>query len=84
MNPWWWVLIGLATWLVAGIAAALLTGRVLWRRSQALLARDQEEKPGQAQKAGAVRLVAWIRQAPERKRRERLASQGSPAGHDQG
>jgi hypothetical protein len=84
MNPWWWVPIGLATWLVAGVAAALVAGQVLWRRSQALLAADQEEKPGQPQKTSAARLVVWMLQAPERRRRERLASQGSAAGPDKG
>jgi len=80
MNPWGWVLIGLAIWLVAGVAAALVAGRVLWRRSQAVLAGGQEEKPGRSQKASGARLVVWFLQAPERRRRERLASQGSNGG----
>lgn len=79
MNPWWWALIGVGAWLVAGIATALVAGRILWRRSQALAAPDQRE-PGQPPKNAAVRLVAWILKAPERKHQERLTRHGPFGG----
>ena len=60
MNAWWWVLIGLAAWLVVAAAAGLVTGRVLWRRAQALEAEDQ-------------RVVARILRASTRRRHERRA-----------
>jgi hypothetical protein len=74
MNPWWWVLIGLSAWLVAGAAAALAVGRVLWRRSEALVAPDPSVpgNPGQPAKTAGVRLW-WVLQANKRRRQERLA-----------
>jgi Kef-type K+ transport system membrane component KefB len=35
VNPWWWVLIGLAAWFLVAILAGLLIGPVLRRSSQA-------------------------------------------------
>jgi hypothetical protein len=40
MNPWWWIPIGLAIWLVAGLLLGLLIGPVLRRSSEAMEALD--------------------------------------------
>ena len=42
MNPWWWVLIGLAAWFLVSIVAALCIGPVLRLSSQAREPLDQE------------------------------------------
>ena len=45
MNPWWWVLIGLAAWFLVAIVVSLLIGPVLRRSSQAreILGQEPEE-----------------------------------------
>ena len=45
MNPWWWVLIGLAAWFLVAIVVGLLIGPVLRRSSQARESLRQE--PGE-------------------------------------
>ncbi len=72
------MVIGLAAWLVAGAAAALVAGRVLWRRSQAV-EPDQPavETPGQPRQAPPVRLW-WVLRVHRRRRQERLARQVPP------
>ena len=42
MNPWWWVLIGLAAWFLVAIGVGMLIGPVLRRSSQARDPFDQE------------------------------------------
>lgn len=42
MDPWWWVLIGLAAWILISIVVALLLGPVLRRSSQAREALDKQ------------------------------------------
>ena len=42
MNPWWWVLIGLAAWFLVAIVASLLIGPILRRSSQARESRHQD------------------------------------------
>lgn len=42
MNPWWWVLIGLAAWFLVAIVVGLLIGPVLRRSSQARESLRQE------------------------------------------
>jgi hypothetical protein len=34
VNPWWWVLIGLAAWFLVAIVVALLIGPVLKRSAR--------------------------------------------------
>ena len=69
MNAWWWVLIGLAAWLVVGAVAGLVAARVLWRRAQALEAEDQ-------------RVVARVLRASARRRHQRPAKHEPSARRD--
>lgn len=71
MNPLWWVPIGLAAWFVVGATAALVAGRVLWRRAAAAEAEDQ-------------RVVARIVRASARRRHKRAAEQEPTAMRDPG
>lgn len=41
MSWWWWVPIGLAAWLLVGLAVGLCLGPVLRRSSQAWDAQDR-------------------------------------------
>jgi hypothetical protein len=77
MSTGWWVLFGVAAWFVTGAAAALVTSRVLWRRSQAL-EPDQPAagRTGRPRQAPPVRLW-WVLQV-HRRRRQRLARQMPP------
>ena len=40
MNPWWWVLIGLAAWFLVAIVVALLIGPVLRRSARSAQIQD--------------------------------------------
>ena len=40
MNPWWWVLIGLAAWFLVAIVAAMLIGPVLKRSARSARIQD--------------------------------------------
>lgn len=40
MNPWWWVLIGLAAWFLVAIVVALLIGPVLKRSARSARIQD--------------------------------------------
>ncbi|HET9974281.1 MAG TPA: hypothetical protein VFQ68_39020 [Streptosporangiaceae bacterium] len=47
MNPWWWVLIGLAAWFLVAIVAALLIGPVLRRSARSARIQDSlRPEPG--------------------------------------
>jgi hypothetical protein len=41
VNPWWWVPIGLAAWLLVAIGIGMLIGPVLRRSSHTREALDQ-------------------------------------------
>jgi UDP-N-acetylmuramyl pentapeptide phosphotransferase/UDP-N-acetylglucosamine-1-phosphate transferase len=40
VNPWWWVLIGLAAWFLVAIVVALLIGPVLRRSARSAQIQD--------------------------------------------
>ena len=48
MDPWWWVPIGLAAWLLVAVLVAPCVGAVLKRCSQTREAIDQQLSESQA------------------------------------